>query len=66
MINGQDPNSSLLLGVNKIEPTPLNSDNVDIQKQLEHVTKQRGEIERLRIVITDRYADQIANDCTVQ
>ena len=69
MINGQDPNTSLLLDVNKTESTTANAlDNneTETQKHLEHVQRQRGEIERLRTEITDRYADQIANDCTVQ
>ena len=71
MIEGQDPSSSMLLGVKGI---PENSANAlhsyggewDTHRQLELVHKLRSDTERMRSVVTERYADQIANDCTVQ
>ena len=71
MVDGGDPSSSVLLGARNVtEPTtnPLryHGDEIDCQRELEQVQKLREEVERLRVIITERYADQIANDCNVQ
>lgn len=71
ILEGKDPNTSLLLGVKgsgfSIEPS-FSCDDTGIrpEKQLEHVQKLHSEVERLRTVLTEQYADQMASQCTVQ
>lgn len=72
IMEGQDPSGSILLGIRSVTesagpPTStLQSEEMGFQKQLEQIQKLRREIERLRVVLTEHYADQIANDCNVQ
>ena len=70
MIEGQDPSSSMLLGVKtgpSLEPGLGELDgSSSVHKQLELMDKLKTDIERLRTVVTERYADHIANDCSVQ
>ena len=70
MVDGQDPNCSVLLGAPRLvsdhSSSAAGTEEPHPQRQLDQVQRLREEVERLRTVVTERYADQIANDCAVQ
>ena len=75
MVEGREPNASVLLGIKSttesITSLPVScsgSDDMEtcLQKHIDQIVKLRREVERLRTLVTERFTDQIANECTVQ
>ncbi|KAF4076185.1 hypothetical protein AMELA_G00227440 [Ameiurus melas] len=67
--HGRDPNLSLLLGVS----APVVSEACDdwlnpavLQKKLQEALQLRGDVEDLRNTVSDRYAQDMGENCTTQ
>ncbi|KAM5321783.1 centrosomal protein of 85 kDa isoform 1-T1 [Glossophaga mutica] len=66
---GHDPNLSLLLGIHSAQHpgTPLDLQKPDvIRKKLEEVQQLRHDIEDLRTTMSDRYAQDMGENCVTQ
>ncbi|XP_028834975.1 centrosomal protein of 85 kDa isoform X2 [Denticeps clupeoides] len=67
---GRDPNLSLLLGITP--PSPLVDSNEDwlssevLQKKLVEVQQLRHDLEEVRTTVSDRYAQDMGENCTTQ
>ncbi|KAF6344211.1 centrosomal protein 85 [Rhinolophus ferrumequinum] len=66
---GHDPNLSLLLGIHSAQHpgTPLDLQKPDvIRRKLEEVQQLRRDIEDLRTAMSDRYAQDMGENCVTQ
>ncbi|XP_036888629.1 centrosomal protein of 85 kDa isoform X1 [Sturnira hondurensis] len=66
---GHDPNLSLLLGIHSAQHpgTPLDLQKPDvIRRKLEEVQQLRHDIEDLRTTMSDRYAQDMGENCVTQ
>uniref|UniRef100_A0A4W2HB06 Centrosomal protein 85 n=1 Tax=Bos indicus x Bos taurus TaxID=30522 RepID=A0A4W2HB06_BOBOX len=65
---GHDPNLSLLLGIHSVHPgTQLDFQKPDvIRRKLEEVQQLRRDIEDLRTTMSDRYAQDMGENCVTQ
>nr|KAF6443349.1 centrosomal protein 85 [Molossus molossus] len=66
---GHDPNLSLLLGIHSAQHpgTPLDLQKPDvIRRKLEEVRQLRHDIEDLRTTMSDRYAQDMGENCVTQ
>ncbi|KAM3613735.1 uncharacterized protein V6R79_004451 [Siganus canaliculatus] len=67
---GQDPNLSLLLGLNTLPQVPDQAENwmspEVLQKKLVEAQQLRRDVEELRNVILDRYAQDMGENCITQ
>ncbi|XP_054576402.1 centrosomal protein of 85 kDa [Eptesicus fuscus] len=66
---GHDPNLSLLLGIHSAQHsgTPLDLQKPDvIRRKLEEVQQLRRDIEDLRTTMSDRYAQDMGENCVTQ
>uniref|UniRef100_A0A8C8R4W9 Centrosomal protein 85 n=1 Tax=Pelusios castaneus TaxID=367368 RepID=A0A8C8R4W9_9SAUR len=67
---GKDPNLSLLLGIHPVQPLGMEKDdllNTDVlAKKLMEVKQLHKEVEDLRTAISDRYAQDMGDNCITQ
>uniref|UniRef100_A0A8D0BBK9 Centrosomal protein 85 n=1 Tax=Salvator merianae TaxID=96440 RepID=A0A8D0BBK9_SALMN len=67
---GKDPNLSLLLGIHTVRCSVKGKDDLlkpdMLAKKLEDVKKLRKEVEDLRTAISDRYAQDMGDNCITQ
>ncbi|XP_075460062.1 centrosomal protein of 85 kDa isoform X4 [Ascaphus truei] len=66
---GRDPNLSLLLGIHSAptsdeQEDPLNP--ASLERRLTEARQLQGDIEELRTIISDRYAQDMGDNCTTQ
>uniref|UniRef100_A0A8B9HHW0 Centrosomal protein 85 n=1 Tax=Astyanax mexicanus TaxID=7994 RepID=A0A8B9HHW0_ASTMX len=68
--HGKDPNLSLLLGISSV---PVVLDQCDdwnspavLQKKLQEALQLRRDVEALRTTVSDRYAQDMGDNCTTQ
>ena len=69
ILEGRDPGASLVLGVkgqHSREVKGQEEGEGQWEERLEQVRRLQGEVERLREVITDQFATQVATACNVQ
>ncbi|NP_001089949.2 centrosomal protein 85kDa S homeolog [Xenopus laevis] len=68
-MEGRDPNLSLLLGIHSaphVEDEDGASDSLSLDKHLDAVRRLKREIEDLRTTISDRYAQDMGDNCITQ
>uniref|UniRef100_F6XTS4 Centrosomal protein 85kDa n=1 Tax=Xenopus tropicalis TaxID=8364 RepID=F6XTS4_XENTR len=68
-MEGRDPNLSLLLGIHSashFEDQDGTSDSLSLDKHLDGVRHLKREIEDLRTTISDRYAQDMGDNCITQ